>query len=160
MNAERSLAVKEEVDKFLKTGLVKEARYRKWLANVVMMKKANKKWRMCVDFTDLYKACSKDNFPLLRIDQLVDATTRRELLRFMNAYSRYNQIRMHEYDQEKITSIIDQGLYYYKVMSFRLKNTEATYYRLVNNMFVQQIRHTIEVYIVIYSPRVLSLKIM
>ena len=127
MNAERSLVVKEEVDKFLKAGFVKKARYRKWLANVVMMKKANKKWRMCVDFIDLYKACPKDNFPLLRIDQLVDATTRRELLRFMNAYSRYNQIKMHESDQEKIASIIDQSLYYCKVMPFGLKNAEATY---------------------------------
>ena len=147
LNAERSLAVKEEVDKLLKAGFVKEARYPDWLANVVMVKKANGKWRMCVDFTDLNKVCPKDSFPLPRIDQLVDATAGHGLLSFMDAYSGYNQIRMHEPDQEKTAFITDRGLYCYKVMPFGLKNAGATYQRLVNSMFVQQIGHTMEVYV-------------
>ena len=63
-----------------------------------MVKKANRKWRMCVDFTDLKKACPKDSFPLLRIDQLVDSTTGHKLLTFMDAFSRCNQIKMAEED--------------------------------------------------------------
>ena len=55
---------------------------------------------MCVDFTDLNKACPKDNFSLLMIDQLVDATVGHELLSFMDAYSGYNQIRMNKLDEE------------------------------------------------------------
>ena len=66
-----------------------------------MVKKANGKWRMCIDFTDLNKACPKDNYLLLRIDILVDSTTRHQLLSFMDAFSSYNQIKLDEADQEK-----------------------------------------------------------
>ena len=121
--------------------------YPEWLANVVLVKKANGKWRMCVDFTDLNKACPKDSFPLLRIDQLVDSTTGQKLLTFMDAFSGYNQIRMAEEDQEKTSFITSQGLYYYKVMPFGLKNARATYQRLVNRMFSKQIGRNMEVYV-------------
>ena len=61
-----------------------------------MVKKANRKWRMCVDFTDLNKACPKDSFPLPRIDQLVDSTVGHKLLTFMDTFLGYNQIKMAE----------------------------------------------------------------
>ena len=92
-----------------------------------MAKKSNGKWRMCVDFTDLNKACSKDSFPLLRIDQLIDLTAGHKLLSFMDAFSGYNQILMDEDDQEKTSFVTRQGLYCYKVIPFELKNAEATY---------------------------------
>ena len=92
------------------------------LANVVLVKKANGKWRMCVNFTDLNKACPKDSYPLPRINQLVDFTIGHKLLTFMDAFSRYNQIKMVEEDQEKTAFVTSQGLYCYKVMPFRLKN--------------------------------------
>ena len=90
---------------------------------------------MCIDFTDLKKACPKDNFPLPRIDQLVDTTARHKLLSFMDAFSRYNRILMDEDDPEKTSFVTSQGLYCYKVMPFGLKNAGATYQRLVNRMF-------------------------
>ena len=98
---------------------------------------------MCVDFTDLNKACPNDSFPLQRIDQLVDSTAGHKLLTFMNAFSGYNQIKMAKEHQEKTTFITSQGLYCYKVMPFGLKNAGATYQRLVNKMFSQQIGRTI-----------------
>nr|XP_023919279.1 uncharacterized protein LOC112030851 [Quercus suber] len=75
-----------------------------------MVKKANGKWRMYVDFTDLNKACPKDSYPLSRIDQLVDSTTGHQLLSFIDAFSRYNQIKMDETDQEKTSFITSQAL--------------------------------------------------
>ena len=92
-----------------------------------MVKKANREWRMCVDFTDLNQACPKDSFPLPRINQLIDFTAGHMLLIFMDAFSGYNQIQMSEEDQEKIAFITGQGLYCYRVMSFGLKNVGATY---------------------------------
>ena len=83
-------AIKEEVQKLTTTQFIREVYYPDWLANVVMVKKANGKWRMCVDFTNLNKACLKDSYPLLCIDQLVDSTTGHQLLSFMDAFLGYN----------------------------------------------------------------------
>ena len=112
-----------------------------------MVKKANGKRRICVDFMDLNRACPKDSYPLPRIDNLVDSTARHKLLSFMDAFSGYNQIRMEETDQEKTSFVTSQGLFCYKVMSFRLKNTGATYQRLMNKMFAHQIGRNVQVYI-------------
>ena len=101
----RDSAIKEEVQKLVTTEFVHEVYYLDWLANVVMVKKANGKWRMCVDFTDLNKACPKDSYPLPRIDQLVDSIAGHRLLSFMDALSRYNQTKMDEVDQEKTSFI-------------------------------------------------------
>ena len=79
-------------------GFIREVYYPDWLSNVVLVKNANGKWRMCVDFTDLNNACPKDSFPLPRIDQLVDFTAGHKLLTFMDAFSGYNQIKMYEED--------------------------------------------------------------
>ena len=92
-----------------------------------MVKKANDKWRMCVDFTDLNKAFPKDSYHLPRIDQLVDSTAGHQLLSFMGTFLGYNQIKMDEADQEKTSFITNQGLFCYKVMPFGLKNAGATY---------------------------------
>ena len=91
---EQNKVVMDEVNKLLATNFIREFHYPKWLANVVMVKKANRKWKMCVDFIDLNQACPKDSFPLPRIDQLVDSTVGHKLLTFMDAFSRYNQIQM------------------------------------------------------------------
>ena len=95
---ERNQVITNEVNKLLSVGFIQEVYYPDWLANVVLVKKANGKWRMCVDFTDLNKACPKDSSPLPRIDQLMDSTARHKLLTFMDAFSGYNQIRMTEED--------------------------------------------------------------
>ena len=117
------------------------------MANIVLVKKSNNKWRLCVDFTDQNKACPKDCYPLPRIDLLVDATAGHSLLSFMDAYSGYNQIRMHPADETKTSFITDQGTYCYRVIPFELKNAGATYQRLVNHMFRELIGKSIKVYV-------------
>ena len=134
-NPERYKAIEEGVKKLLKAGFIREVYYPNWLANVVMVKKPNGKSKICIDFTDLNKACPKNSFPLPRIHQLVDATAGHELLIFIDTYSGYNQIKMYPPDREKTYFITNTGLYYYNVMPFGLKNTRATYQRLVNKMF-------------------------
>ena len=129
----------KEVRKLLVAGFIREVYYPDWLANVVMVKKSNGKWMMCVDFMDLNRACPKDNYPLLRIDTLVDSTARHDLLSFMDAFSGYNQIKVNEEDQEKTSFVTSQGLFCYKVMPFELKNAGAMYQRLMNKMFMHQI---------------------
>ena len=60
-------------------------------------------------------------------NQLIDMTTKHELLSFMDTYFGYNQILMYELDEEHTSFIIDRGLYCYKAMPFSLKNAGATY---------------------------------
>ena len=98
---ERVEIVNQEVSKLLKMDLVTEVMYPEWLANVVVVPKKNGKWRVCVDYTDLNKACPKDPYPRPHIDLMVDATAGYEMLSFMDAYSGYNQIKMYPPDQEK-----------------------------------------------------------
>ena len=140
---ERDKAIAEEVRKLLEAGFIREVYYLDWLANVVMVKNANGKWRMYVDFTDLNRACPKDSYHLPRIDTLVDSTARHKLLSFMDAFSGFNQIKIKEEDQEKTSFVTSQGLFCYKVMPFGLKNTGATYQRLMNKMFTHQLERNV-----------------
>ncbi|KAM1243450.1 hypothetical protein ACFX2G_035701 [Malus domestica] len=155
-DAERYEAMQVEVEKLKGIGFVREVNYPTWVANVVLVKKNPTKeslllqkvlWRMCVDYTDLNKGCPNDSFPLLLIDRLIDSTAGCELLSFMDAYSGYNQILINPPDQEHTAFTTNRGLYYYKVMPFGLKNAGATYQRLVNSMFVEQIGKSMKVYV-------------
>ena len=143
----RQKAVNEEVNKLLQAKAIREVEYLDWLANVVIVKKANGKWRLYIDFTDVNKECPKDSFPLPRIDLIVDATAGHELLSFMNAFSGYNQIIKDPSDQEKTSFVTGQRTYCYQIMPFGLKNAGATYQRLVNKMFQKHIGMYMEVYI-------------
>jgi hypothetical protein len=108
-------------------GVIREVTYPEWLANTVMLKKANQKWRMCIDFTDLNKACLKDEFPLLRIDSLVDAATTLELMSLLDSYSGYHQIWMKKEDEPKTSFITPSGTYCYLRMPKGLKNVVGSF---------------------------------
>ena len=87
---EQNQEVTDEVNKLLLVGFIRKVYYPDWLANVVLVKKANGKWKMCMNFTDLNKSCSKDSFPLPRIDQLMGSTAGHSLLTFIDTFSGYN----------------------------------------------------------------------
>ncbi|GFY84506.1 hypothetical protein Acr_03g0012800 [Actinidia rufa] len=97
---------------------ITEIFYSSWLFHRIVVKKKTGKWRVCVDFTRLNRACPKDYFPLLKIDQLVDSTSGHARMSFLDAYRGYHQIAMHEPDQEKTIFITPRGIYCYKVMPF------------------------------------------
>ena len=92
LGEERQCIVVEETTKLLKAGFIKEVSYTTWLANIVMVKKSSGKWRMCIDFTNLNKTYSKDSYPLLNIDRLIDVASGYRYLSFMDASFKYNQI--------------------------------------------------------------------
>uniref|UniRef100_A0A2N9H312 Uncharacterized protein n=1 Tax=Fagus sylvatica TaxID=28930 RepID=A0A2N9H312_FAGSY len=140
-------AVREEVERLLKVGAIREVLYPQWLSNTVVVRKKNGKWRVCVDFTDLNKACPKDPFPLPKIDQLVDSTAGHERMSFLDAFQGYHQIALKEEDQEKTAFITPRGIFCYKVMPFGLKNAGSTYQRMVTKMFSELLGQTVEVYI-------------
>ena len=140
-------AAKVELQKLLKANFIRECQYSNWLLNVFLVKKPNGKWRMCVDFTDLNKACPKDDYPLPKIDRLVDSTVGHALLSFMDANAGYHRIPLAKKDQSRTAFITSFRVYCYRVKPFGLKNAEATYQRMVNKVFNAQIGRNLEVYV-------------
>ena len=102
---------------------------------------------MCSDYRDLNRSSPKDNFPLPYINTLVDNTAKNSLFSFIDGFLRYNQIYMVPEDMEKITFVIIQGTFCYKVNAFQVKNVGATYQRAMVTLFHDMMHKEIEVYV-------------
>jgi hypothetical protein len=137
----------KEVRKLLDAGFIEEVHHPIWLANPVIVPKANGKLWMCIDYTSLNKACPKDPYPLPRIDQIVDCTSGCDLLSFLDAYSSFHQIQMSREDRKHTAFVTVDGLYGYVVMSYSLKNALPTFVRAMSKTFGDLIRDKVEVYI-------------
>ncbi|XP_073067283.1 uncharacterized protein [Primulina eburnea] len=144
---QKDKVISEQVKELLKAGHIREIQFPTWLSNVVLVPKSTGKWRMCVDFRDLNKACPKDHYPLPRIDQLVDSTSGYELMSFMDAYQGYHQIPLAKSDQDKASFVTSGGTFCYIVMPFGLKKAGATYQRLMDKVFEKQLGRNVEVYV-------------
>jgi hypothetical protein len=146
-NNEKCKAIGEEIKKLLSSGFIREVFHPEWLANPILVKRKNKKCRMCVDYTGLNKACPKDLCPLPHIDQVLNSTTGCESLCFLNAYSGYHQIAMCIADQLVTSFINPSGTYCYKTMPFALKNVGAMFQRCMWCFFGELIVRIIEAYV-------------
>lgn len=124
---EKQSPMGKEVERLSEVRFIREVLCLDWLANLVLVKKANDKYRMCIDFTNLNQVCPKDCYPFHNINKLVDSTAGFDYLPSLDAMSEYHQILMDKNDEEKTSFIIDNGTYCYKAMPFSLKNTGATY---------------------------------
>ncbi|KAL0411385.1 UNVERIFIED_CONTAM: hypothetical protein Slati_3728200 [Sesamum latifolium] len=144
---EKDKIIQAEVNKLMAAEHIEEIQFPKWLSNVVLVPKPGEKWRMCIDFRDLNKACPKDFYPVPRIDQLVDSTSGCELLSMMDASQGYHQIMLAPEDRKKVSFITSEGTFCYVAMPFGLKNAGATHQRLVDKIFRPQIGRNVEVYV-------------
>jgi hypothetical protein len=147
MSEDKAEGARNEVKRLLSAGVIREVKYPEWLANTVMVKKANDKWRMCIDFTDLNKACPKDEFPLPRIDSLVDAATSSELMSLLDCYSGYHQIWMKKGDEPKTSFITPSGTYCYLRMPEGLKNARGSFSRMTAKVLHSQIGRNVLTYV-------------
>ncbi|GJY38660.1 reverse transcriptase domain-containing protein [Tanacetum coccineum] len=143
----RAKAIEAEVQKLVEAGIMREVYYHDWLSNPVMVKKHDGSWRMCVDFTNLNKACPQDCYPLPEIDWKVESLCGYPFKCFLDAYKGYHQIHMAESNVEKTAFHTPQGVYCYTKMPFGLKNAGATYQRLVDKAFEKQVGRNLEVYV-------------
>lgn len=135
----------EEAKKILSAGFIREVQYTTRLANVVIVKKSNEKWRMCINYTYLKKAYPKGSYPLLSIDHLIDEASRFPILNFLNVYFGNNQISMFKQDKEKISFMTDTTNYCYSIMLFNLMNVRTTYQKMMDKIFINQLKNNIEV---------------
>ena len=143
---ERQEFIAEEIRKLEAEGLVRGVLHPTWLANPVVVRKANGKWRLCIDYIDINKACPKDPFPLPRIDQIIDSTAGCKRLSFLDAHSRYHQIRLYGPDKIKTAFITPFGCFCYITMPFGLKNAGATFMRMIQKCLLTQISQNVEAY--------------
>jgi hypothetical protein len=146
-NDKKCKAIGEEIVKHLSAGFIQEVFHPEWLANPVLVKKKNNKWRMCIDYTSLNKACTKDPSPLPRIDQVVDSTAGCETLCFFDASIGYHQIAMCIADQLTTSFITPFAAYCYQTMPSGLKNTGTTFQRCMRHVFGEMIGCIIEAYV-------------
>jgi hypothetical protein len=147
MSDDKAEGARNEVKRLISAGVIREATYLEWLANIVMVKRANGKWRMCIDFTDLNKACPKDEFPLQRIDSLVDAAASSELMSLLDCYSGYHQIWMKKEDEPKTSFITPSGTYCYLRMPEGLKNAGGSFSRMTAKVLHSQIGRNVLTYV-------------
>ncbi|KAL0411742.1 UNVERIFIED_CONTAM: Pro-Pol polyprotein [Sesamum latifolium] len=124
---EKDKVIQAEVDKLIVAGQIEEIQFPEWLSNVVLVPKPGGKWRMCIDFRDLNKACAKDFYPLPRIDQLIDSTSVCELLSMMDASQGYHQIMLAPEDRRNVEVYVDDMLVKSKKAEDHIADLEETF---------------------------------
>jgi hypothetical protein len=135
MSEDKAEGARNEVKRLLSAGVIREVTYPEWLANTVMVKKANGKWRMCIEF------------PLPRIDSLVDATASSELMSLLDCYLGYHQIWMKKEDEPKTSFITPSGTYCYLRMPEGLKNAGGSFSRMTAKVLHSQIGRNVLTYV-------------
>jgi hypothetical protein len=147
MSDEKTEAAKAEVHRLLEANFIEPVAYPTWLANVVMLQKKSDKWWMCIDFTSLNKACPKDNFPLPRIDKIVDSAAGCEVMSLLDCFSGYHQIYMKEEDKASTSFITPFSTYCFIRMQEGLKNAGSTFSRLTKTVLESQVGRNIFTYV-------------
>lgn len=137
VSAERA-EVAKEVQRLLDARVIRLIQYPDWLANVVMVKNSNSKWRMCVDFADLNKSCPRDPYPLTRIDTLVDIVAGCEMMSLLDCFLGYHQIWPNPDDEEKTSFITPGGTYCFHRMPEESRNAGSTFSRMTDVVVVSK----------------------
>nr|GEX72850.1 reverse transcriptase domain-containing protein [Tanacetum cinerariifolium] len=162
LGPDRNEAACKEVDELTKAGILRKVKYQTWVANPVMVKKRNGGCRMCVDFTDINKACPKDCYPLSEVNWKVESLSGFRLKYFLEAYKGYHQIQIAKGDEDKTNFFTGKGVFYYRKIPFDLKNAEATYQRLVDKVHRTLPRNSQKEtsFTLTYGPEAIILKVM
>ncbi|GKE72325.1 hypothetical protein Tco_1534366 [Tanacetum coccineum] len=126
LGPDRSTSARKEVEELTRAGILREVVHQTWVAKQIMVKKSDGGWRICVDFMNINKACPKDCYPLPEIDW---------------------KIQMAKEYEDKTTFFAGEGVYCYQKMPFGLKNARATYQRLVDKVFNDQIGRNLKAYV-------------
>jgi hypothetical protein len=147
MSDDKVVAVKSEVQRLLDASVILEVMHPKWLANTVPVKKKDGKWRMCINFTDLNKATPKDNYPLPRMDQVIDSAASAAIMSLLDCFSGYHQCWMAKEDEEKTSFMTHFGTFCFMQMPEGLKNAGPTFTRMTGEVFKPQIGRNIQAYV-------------
>jgi hypothetical protein len=134
MFEDRAIGARTEVKRLITIKVIREIAYLEWLANIVMVKKSNKKWQKCIDFTDLNKLSPKDEFPLPKIYSLIDAVANSKMMNLLDYYLGYYPIWMKKEDEPKTSFITPSDTYCYPQMLEGLKNVGGSFSRMTSKV--------------------------
>jgi hypothetical protein len=146
MNPKLAPLVQQELQKMLEAGIIAQTRHSSWCSNLVVARKKNGKIRLCIDFRNLNIACTKDNYPLPKMETLLQRVTGSGMISMLDGFSGYNQIRLKEEDRHKTTFTTPWGTFEYLRMPFGLSNVGATFQRAMDYAFRGLIGKLIEIY--------------
>ena len=128
--------IEKEIHKLLKAKIIIPIRYSQWIANIVVVRNKNGEIRLYVDFRNLNKCSKKDNYPLPKMEHLLQKVSRARVVSFLDGFSRYNQVAMHPHDQENTTFTTAWGTFMYAKMPFGIMNAGAMFQRAMDLAFV------------------------
>jgi hypothetical protein len=156
MSGDRVNFAEAKVQKLLDARIIREVQYLVWVANVVMVPKKNGNMRMCIDFTELNKACPKDPYLLPRIDVIIDQAAGCDMLSLLDCFSGYHQVWMRREDEAKTGFTTPFGIFCFVRMPEGLRNARSTFNRMMKLILGNQLRRNASAYvddIVIVSER-------
>ena len=147
MNPNYAVRVKEEIDKLLKAGFIRPVKQATWFSPIVVVPKKNGKICVCVDYRKLNIVTITDAFPLPFMDSVLDAIAGHDMYSFLDGFSGYNQVRMHQDNQEKTVFVTDWGVFVAVVMMFGLKTAPATFQRTITEIYGELIAAFMQVFL-------------
>jgi hypothetical protein len=130
------LVMEREVKKLLDAQIIMPLRYSEWVANLVPVRKKSGEIRLCVDFRNLNRSSKKDNYPLPKMEHILQRVTGASRISMIDIFSRYNQISVLPEDREKTTFTTPWGTFMYAKMPFGLMNVGATFQRAMDITFI------------------------
>jgi hypothetical protein len=122
-------------------------RFSKWISNLVLTRKKTGKIRLYIDFRNLNKLSLKDNYPLPKMDHILQRVVISSRISLLDGFSSYNQVLVHPEDQEKTTFTTPWGTFMYVKMPFGLMNVGATFQRAMDISFVDETGKFIVIYL-------------
>jgi hypothetical protein len=130
--------VKKEVKKLLDTKIIVPLRYFVWVANLVPIRKKSGEIRLCVDFRNLNKSSLKDNYPLPKMDHVLEKVVGENRMSMIDGFFGYNHIAVNKHDKEKTSFTNPWGTFMYEKMPFGLMNAGATFQLAMDIAFVTE----------------------
>ena len=119
--------MEKEVKKLLDAKIIVPLRYSDWVANLVPVRKKNGEIRLCVDFRNLNRCSRKDNYPLPKMEYILQRVVGASRMSMLDGFSGYNQVAVHPEDREKTVFTTPWGTFMYQRMPFGLMNVGATF---------------------------------